>query len=911
MPDASLDKPPQPTRLADYRPPDFLIDNVELEFDLGDTETRVKSRLALRRNPDAKTPNAPLRLDGDELELVAIGIDGKPLAPGGYQLEPDGALVIPQTPDAFALDIATRIHPERNTALSGLYMSGGNYCTQCEPEGFRRITYFLDRPDVMARYAVTIRADKARFPVLLSNGNPSGNGDLPDGRHFAKWVDPHPKPSYLFALVAGDLVAFRDEFATRSGRIVPLAIWVRRGDEDKCGHAMESLKKAMRWDEEIFGLEYDLEMFNIVAVSDFNMGAMENKGLNVFNTRYVLAKPDTATDTDYQGIEAVIAHEYFHNWTGNRVTCRDWFQLSLKEGLTVFRDQLFSADQGSAAVCRIGNVRTLRAIQFPEDAGPLAHPVQPQSYLRIDNFYTPTVYNKGAEVIRMIHTLLGPEGFRRGMDAYIQNNDNHAATIEDFVAAMEAGNGIDLSDFRLWYHQAGTPEITVEDRYDSAARQYELTVSQRVPSTPGQPDKQPMPVPLAMGLLGPNGDELPTRLDGEDAATNGTRVLVCDSDRQVFRFADVAAPPVPSVLRNFSAPVKLQGVPLDRLKFLAIHDTDPVARWDAGQQVAIRVLLDRVAMNQQTADTGPRASRPPVSFETRAETAALQMPSLDPDLIAAMRQTLADADHDPAFAAEALLLPGEATLADEMKIVDPEAIHAARETARAEIAAALREPFAAAYRRLADPGPYRTDGLSIGRRALRNVSLAYLAAGDPAAGARLAKAQFDAGTNMTDVLAALAVLVDIAGPERVEALAAFYRRWEADPLVIDKWFALQARSSLPGTLDAVRALTQHPAFNRGNPNRVRALIGAFAQGNQLHFHTRSGEGYAFLADEVIALDKANPTTAARLVQALGQWRRFDPARQGLMRAQLDRILATSGLSPNTYEMVSKSLGNSD
>jgi aminopeptidase N len=628
-------------------------------------------------------------------------------------------------------------------------------------------------------------------------------------------------------------------------------------------------------------------VFNIVAVSDFNMGAMENKGLNVFNTRYVLAKPDTATDSDYQGIEAVIAHEYFHNWTGNRVTCRDWFQLSLKEGLTVFRDQLFSADQRSPAVCRIGNVRTLRAIQFPEDAGPLSHPVQPQSYLRIDNFYTATVYNKGAEVIRMIHTLLGPEGFRRGMDAYIAKNDNHAATIEDFVGAMEEGNGIDLSEFRRWYHQAGTPEITVEDRYDPATRQYELTVTQRVPPTPGQPDKQPMPIPLAMGLLGPNGDEMPTRLDGEDAATDGTRVLVCDQERQVFRFADVAAPPVPSVLRNFSAPVKLQGVPLDRLKFLAIHDTDPVARWDAGQQVAIRILLDRVAAYQ------------------RGEA----MPPLDPDLIAAMRQTLADADLDPAFAAEALLLPGEATLADEMKTVDPEAIHAARETARAEIAAALREPFAAAYRNLADPGPYKTDGRSIGRRALRNVCLSYLTAGDPAAGARLAKAQFDAGANMTDVLAALGVLVDTACPERAEALDAFYRRWEADPLVIDKWFALQARSPLPGTLEAVRSLAQHPAFNRSNPNRVRALIGAFAQGNQLHFHGRSGEGYAFLADEVIALDKTNPTTAARLVQPLGQWRRYDAARQGLMRAQLDRILATSGLSPNTYEMVSKSLAD--
>jgi aminopeptidase N len=909
MPDASLDTPPQPTRLADYRPPDFLIDSVALEFDLGETDTQVKSHLALRRNPAAAQAGAPLRLDGDELELVALGLDGAPLAPGDYHLEADGALVIPQTPDAFALDIATRIAPERNTALSGLYMSGGNYCTQCEPEGFRRITYFLDRPDVMARYTVTIRADKSRFPVLLSNGNPSGGGDLPDGRHWAKWVDPHPKPSYLFALVAGDLVAFRDAFTTRSGRVVPLGIWVRRGDEDKCGHAMESLKKAMRWDEETFGLEYDLEVFNIVAVSDFNMGAMENKGLNIFNTRYVLAKPDTATDSDYQGIETVIAHEYFHNWTGDRVTCRDWFQLSLKEGLTVFRDQLFSADQGSPAVCRIGNIRTLRAAQFPEDAGPLAHPVQPQSYLRIDNFYTATVYNKGAEVIRMIHTLLGPDGFRRGMDVYIRRNDNHAATIEDFIAAMEEGSGVDLGGFMLWYRQAGTPEITVEDRYDAEARQYELTVAQRVPPTPGQPDKEPMPVPLAIGLIGPNGDELPTRLAGEPDSRSGTRVVVCDSGHQAFRFTDVPAAPVPSLLRNFSAPVKLPGVPLDRLKFLAIHDTDPVARWDAGQQVAIRVLLERAAAYQRAmaADGPPAPSLDPLARHAGGTPTLPGAIPLDVDLVAAMRETLADADADPAFAAEALVLPSEATLADEMAVADPEAIHAARDTARAALAAALAEPFAETYRRLADPGPYRTDRDSIGRRALRNVCLAYLAAGDAAAGARLAKAQFDAQANMTDVLAALAVLTDIDCPERGAALDAFYRRWEADPLVIDKWFALQARSSLPGTIEAVRGLTEHPAFTRANPNRLRALVGTFAQANPLHFHATNGEGYAFLADEVLVLDKANPTTAARLVQPLGQWRRYDAARQGLMRAQLDRILATPGLSPNTYEMVSKSL----
>ena len=885
---SSSDTAPRPTRLADYRPPEFLVDTVDLTFDLAPSDTRVAAHLRLRRNPAADESQTELRLDGDELEPVALALDGRPLAPGEYAVEPDSTLVIAQVPDAFALDIETRIAPERNTALSGLYVSGGNFCTQCEPEGFRRITYFLDRPDVMARYSVTIRADKGRCPVLLSNGNPAGQGDLPEGRHWARWVDPHPKPSYLFALVAGDLVAVEDSFTTRSGRAVKLAIWVRRGDEDKCGHAMQSLKNAMRWDEDTFGLEYDLDVFNIVAVSDFNMGAMENKGLNIFNTRYVLAKPETATDGDYQGIETVIAHEYFHNWTGDRVTCRDWFQLSLKEGLTVFRDQQFSADMGSAAVCRIGDIRTLRATQFPEDAGPLAHPVQPQSYLRIDNFYTATVYNKGAELIRMMHTLLGPDGFRRGMDLYIAKNDNHAATIGDFLAAMrQAGSerGVDLGQFERWYEQAGTPEIAVEDDYDPTTRRYSLTVSQHIPPTPGQPEKAPAPVPLALGLIGPNGDELPTRLAEETESRLGTRVLVAAEARQNFRFADVPARPVPSLLRNFSAPVKLQGVPLDRLKFLAIHDSDPVARWDAGQQVATRMLLDHVAAYQR----------------------GTVMPALDPDLVAAMRQILADAGRDPAFAAEALLLPSEANLADAMSIVAVEAIHAAREEARARLAEALAEPLDAAYRDLADPGPYRIDARAVGRRALRNVCLAYLASGDQVEGALLAKAQFDRGGNMTDVLAALAVLIDIDCPERGDALDAFYRSWQDDALVIDKWFALQARSSLPGTIPAVRELTRHPAFTRANPNRLRALVGTFSQANLLHFHAASGAGYEFLADEVLAIDAANPTTAARIVQPLGQWRRHDAARQGLMRAALDRILAAPGLSPNTYEMVAKSL----
>jgi aminopeptidase N len=880
---------PQPVRLADYRPPAFLIDTVDLVFALRDGDTRVKSRLGIRRNPAAADSTEPLHLDGDELELVSLALDGEALGANRYQLSSDGGLILTSVPDAFTLDVETKIAPESNTALSGLYVSGGNFCTQCEPEGFRRITYFSDRPDVMARYTTTIVADKTRFPVLLSNGNPVEQGDAEDGRHWAKWVDPHPKPSYLFALVAADLIPVRDRFTTRSGKDVALAIWVRRGDEDKCGHAMASLKKAMRWDEEVFGLEYDLDVFNIVAVSDFNMGAMENKGLNIFNTRYVLAKPETATDTDYQNIEAVIAHEYFHNWTGNRVTCRDWFQLSLKEGLTVFRDQEFSADQGSRAVRRIAEARTLRGIQFPEDDGPLAHPVRPDSYIRIDNFYTPTVYNKGAELVRMMQTLIGRDGFRRGMDLYIRRHDNHAATIEDFVAAMQDASGVDLGQFRRWYEQAGTPEITVEDRWDAATGGYELTAEQKVPATPGQPDKLPMLIPLAIGLIGADGAELPTRLDGEAASRAGTRVVPLAKTRQSFRFVDLPTAPVPSLLRSFSAPVKLKGVPLDRLKFLAIHDTEPFARWEAGQQVATKLLLDRIAAHQ------------------RSETPAL----LDPDLAAAMRRTLADADRDPAFAAEVLTLPTEAFLADQLAVVDVELVHAAREAVRAALGQEMAAELKAAYSRYEDTRPYQIDASSIGRRALRNVCLAYLAAADPEQGAALAATQFDAGRNMTDVLAALTVLTDLDRPERAAALARFYEKWSADDLVTDKWFALQARSSLAQTPVRVRELTAHPVYTRKNPNRVRALVGTFAQANQLRFHDASGEGYRVLADEVIAVDPINPTTAARLVQALGSWRRHDPARQTLMRHGLERVLAAPNLSKNTYEMVSRSLGDTD
>ena len=884
MPDASPDtETPRPVRLADYRPPDFLIDTVDLVFELEDHATRVKSRLGVRRNPESAEPKAPLRLDGEAVELPSVALDGTLLGANRYTVDAD-RLVIPDLPENFTLDIETRIDPAANSELSGLYMSGGNFCTQCEAEGFRRITYFLDRPDVMARYSTTILADQRRFPVLLSNGNPAEAGAAERGRHWAKWVDPHPKPSYLFALVAGDLVAVRDRFTTRSGREVALAIWVRRGDEEKCGHAMLSLKKSMRWDEETFGLEYDLDVFNIVAVGDFNMGAMENKGLNIFNTKYVLAKPETATDGDYEGIESVIAHEYFHNWTGNRVTCRDWFQLSLKEGLTVFRDQLFSADQGSAAVKRIATVRALRALQFPEDGGPLAHPVRPQSYLRIDNFYTATVYNKGAEVIRMLHTLLGREGFRRGMALYIERHDNHAATIEDFLAAMREANGADLGEFMLWYEQAGTPELSVEEKWDAAAKRYDLVLAQRTAPTPAQSEKRPLPIPVAMGLLARDGKELPTRLAAEEKAQAGTRILVLKEARQSFSFAGLPSRPTPSLLRGFSAPVKLAGVGLDRLKFLALHEADPFARWEAGQQAAARVLLAAI------------------EAEGRGEAAPL-----DADIIAAMRELVAGSERDRAFAAEALALPGEAFLADQQKTVAVEATHRVRERARREIGSALSAEFATLYDSLDDRGPYRNDGAAIGRRALRNAALAYLAAADPARGAALAKAQFDAGANMTDVLAALAILVDIDRPERAAALAAFFARWSKDDLVIDKWFALQARSSLPRTLADLPRLTQHPAFDRRNPNRVRALVGAFAQGNQLRFHEASGEGYDLLAAEVLALDPANPTLAARLVQPLGGWRRHDAQRQRLMRQALERVLAAPRLSKNTYEMVSKSL----
>jgi aminopeptidase N len=862
---------PRETRLADYRPPTFLVDTVALAFDLDEAATLVRSRMAVRRNPASRDAAAPLSLDGEALTLLRVALNGEELGANRYRIE-DGRLLIPDMPDAATLEIETRIAPKDNTELSGLYTSNGSFFTQCEAEGFRRITYFPDRPDVMARFTTTITADATRVPVMLSNGNPGTIEDAGGGRHRVTWVDPHPKPSYLFALVAGDLVAVADHFVTRSGRRVELGIWVRRGDEDRCAHAMRSLKTSMKWDEDVFGLEYDLDVFNIAAVSDFNMGAMENKGLNVFNTKYVLAKPDTATDGDYQGIEAVIAHEYFHNWTGNRVTCRDWFQLSLKEGLTVYRDQEFSADQGSRVVKRIGDVRSLRAAQFREDAGPLAHPVQPDSYITIDNFYTATVYNKGAEVIRMMATIIGREAFRRGMDLYFARHDNQAVTIDDFAQAMQDASGVDLTRFRRWYHQAGTPQVAVSDSYDAATRRYTLTLAQRTPPTPDQPHKQPLTIPVVMGLLDGAGREI------------ASQTLLFGDTEQSFVFDDVAERPVPSLLRGFSAPAKLSGVPLSQLQFLAAHDTDPFVRWESAQQYATHLLLAMAASWR------------------RGET-----PELDHGLIDAMAATLREADADHAFAAEALSLPGEAFLADQMAVADVDAIHAVRDSARTAIGQALRDDLRATYERLTDSGPYRIDGAAIGRRALRNACLAYLAAGGDADGIARAKAQFDAGQNMTDVLASLAVLSAIDCAERRAALDAFYARWRGDDLVLDKWFAIQAMSPLPDTTSEVRALAKHADFDLRNPNRVRALVASFASGNQVRFHEPSGGGYRFLADTIITLDPMNSQVAARLVPPLGQWRRVEPARQALMQQELQRILDAPGLSKGTFEMATRSV----
>jgi aminopeptidase N len=878
------DTKPSAIHLADYTSPPYTIDAIALSFDLGEDSTRVASRLTIRRQ-DHAPDGAALILDGQQLTLESLRLDGKALEEHAYAVTPD-SLIIENPPADFILEAETRIEPQNNTALEGLYKSSGNFVTQCEAEGFRKITYALDRPDVLAVYSVEISADKAAYPVLLSNGNLVEHEDLPDGRHRVQWRDPHPKPSYLFALVAGDLACVEDQFTTKSDRPVTLRIYVEHGKEDRCAFAMESLKKAMRWDEDVYGLEYDLDIFMIVAVSDFNMGAMENKGLNVFNDKYVLARPDTATDGDYANIEAIIAHEYFHNWTGNRVTCRDWFQLSLKEGLTVFRDQEFSADQRSRPVQRIGDVRALRARQFAEDSGPLAHPVQPKSYIEINNFYTSTVYEKGAELVRMIHTLIGAPAFRKGMDLYFKRHDGEAATVEDFVAAMADANDADLSHFRGWYDQAGTPALSASGRYDPDDATYELTVSQKFPPTPGQPEKSPCLIPLAMGLIDPTGADLPLRLEDEPAAHGKQRVLQITQASQTFRFIDVPEPPTPSLLRGFSAPALLNVDLSDTDRaFLMSHDSDPFNRWEAGQQFATDIMLDRVAALQSGGG----------------------MEAAD-DFIDALGAALDDTSLDKDFLAQMLMLPGEQYIAARMTEVDVDAIHGARESLRRGVADRLNAQLTRLYHDNASNQAYAPDAESAGRRRLRNTALSYLACGDAPDAIALCDAQFKHADNMTDSMAALEILSHLDTPVRTDALAAFHKTWRDDNIVVDKWLALQAASSLPGALDDVQALLRHESFSIRIPNKVRALIGSFCNANQVRFHAADGSGYEFLADRVLELDALNPQVAARLLGPLGPWRKFDAGRREKIKGQLQRILDSEPtLSPDVFEIASKSL----
>ncbi len=873
--------PPGTIRRVDYTPPTFLIDTVDLDVELGKETTDVVARLAVRRNPAAVSQPADLILDGKKMELVSVQLDG---TPASHEVTPE-TLILRGVPDSFALEIRTRLRPQDNTELTGLYKSRDLFCTQCEAEGFRRITYFLDRPDVMARYTTRIVADRALAPVLLSNGNLVDSGTLDDGRHFAMWEDPFPKPSYLFALVAGPLECLEDRFTTRSGREVTLRIYVRPGDVGRCDHAMESLIKSMKWDEEVYGLEYDLDTFMIVAIDDFNMGAMENKGLNVFNSKLVLANPETATDLDYHSIEAVIAHEYFHNWTGNRVTCRDWFQLSLKEGLTVFRDQQFSADMGSAADARIDDVRRLRASQFPEDAGPMAHPVRPDSYIEINNFYTATVYQKGAEVVRMMHTLLGPERYRKGIDLYFQRHDGQAVTCDDFASAMEDASGVDLAQFRLWYAQAGTPDVRVEGRHDAAGRRYTLTVTQSLRPTPGQPEKKPMHIPLAVGLLDGAGRDLPLKLAGEAAAGGTTRVLDLRTPRDVFVFEDVPEKPVASLLRGFSAPVKLDAPRSDdELTFLMAHDSDPFARWEAGQQLGARLILELV--------------------EARKAGSPMVVPV---HFVEAMRRTLDDQRLDRSFIADAVTLPGLAFLGELMPEIDIDGLWAAQQSVRSVLSDRLADRWSSVYDANHATGPYRFTPGEVGRRRLRSTALSYLSLDKGDAARRRAVAYFDSAGNMTESIAGLTVLAELGGTEGETALAAFHERWKGEALVLDKWFAVQARTPTEGTLERVKRLVDHPSYDRRNPNRVYSLIGAFASGNPVQFHQAGGAGYRFLADQVLATDRLNPQIAARLLGPLGSWRRYDKDRQDLMKRELQRIVAEPGLSRDVFEIVSKSL----
>ncbi|WP_211461871.1 aminopeptidase N [Collimonas silvisoli] len=892
----------------DYTVPAFLVDSVDMGFDLDPAATRIATRITMRRNPASSSKE--IVLFGEELELVQLRLNGKQLKPGQYQLEA-GKLRIASAPAKVVLEIETLTSPEKNTSLMGLYVSNGNFFTQCEAEGFRKITYFPDRPDVMAKYTVMLRADKKKYPVLLSNGNLIEEGDLADGRHYAKWEDPFKKPSYLFALVAGDLVCQEQKYTLKSGREVLLQVWVEDGNLDKTQHAMDSLINSIRWDEERFGLELDLDRFMIVAVGDFNMGAMENKGLNIFNTKYVLANSRIATDVDYANIEAVVGHEYFHNWTGNRVTCRDWFQLSLKEGLTVFRDQEFSADMvgtdSGRAVKRIDDVRVLRQAQFPEDAGPMAHSVRPDSYVEINNFYTVTIYEKGAEVVRMYQTLFGRDGFRKGMDLYFERHDGQAVECDDFRAAMVDANGRDLSQFERWYSQAGTPRVQAQSKYDAASKTYELTLSQTCAPTPGQAKKLPFHIPVAVGLLDSKGNDMPLRLqtDGKgkasgDAGAATTRVLELTKAQQTFRFVDVAEQPVPSILRNFSAPVVLDAAYSDaELAFLLAHDSDPFNRWEAGQRLATRSLLALTAAAQDASQAGHVATLQDVLDNAASNSGALSE---------AFSLILNDATLDAAFREQTLTLPSEALLAEQTDVIDPQAIHKSRQYLRGKLGQALKDDLLAAYHANQTPGAYSPDAEASGKRGLKNVALAYLIQADDAVAHALAQQQYDNANNMTDRLAALVALTNSSAPGKAAALEKFYKDFEQEALVIDKWFALQATAHT-ADVAAIRALSEHPAFTLKNPNRARSLIFSFCSGNPVNFHAVDGSGYEFWADQVIELNGVNPQVAARLARSLDRWRKYAPVLQEKMRAALQRVAEAPHLSKDVLEVIGKALAN--
>jgi aminopeptidase N len=875
--------PPQETFLADYQVPDYLVDRIALHFALAADETKVRSVLSMRKNPEGK--GGSCILDGDDLELHSIRLDGRQLQGNEYQ-RTEKALLLSSVPDEFELEIITTIHPDQNTALEGLYHSGNLLCTQCEAQGFRRITYYPDRPDVMAIFTVSIVADREQWPIILANGNLEEHGQFEDGRHWVRWHDPHPKPSYLFALVAGTLHCQQDSFVTMSGRQVTLQIYVDPENSHKCDHALTSLKQAMSWDEQKYGREYDLDVFMIVAVNDFNMGAMENKGLNIFNAACVLASPETATDRDYYTIQSIVGHEYFHNWSGNRVTCRDWFQLSLKEGFTVLRDQQFSADMNSAVVARIEDVNQLRTMQFSEDAGPMAHPVRPASFIEISNFYTVTIYEKGAEVVGMIKTIVGDEGFRKGTDLYFGRHDGQAVTTEDFVKAMEDANQVELSQFKRWYSQAGTPELHIDTNYNIAEKTYTLNIKQSCPATPGQVEKQPFHIPLAVGLLDHQGQSLPLQLAEEsDALESEIRVLSITESSHEYCFINIESEPVPSLLCGFSAPVKLTVERSnDELAFLMAHDIDSFNRWDAGQTLLINVLLQLITDVQQQ-----------------------KILTLSVGLIEPFKNILADAENDPALVTKMLMLPTENYLAAQKQPADVDAIHTARQFLKQALANELKEQFSHLYQQMRNVGEYRFTAEDMAKRSLKNMCLDYLmATGDPLQTQRCLK-QMKQADNMTDTIAGLSLLVDHHGPEREHALRAFYEQWQHDRQVVDKWLIVQALSSLSDTLVRIKGLMKHPAFSIKNPNNVRALIGQFCRNNPINFHAKDGSGYRFLAEQVLVLDKLNPQVASRQLGAFNSWRRYDEQRQTLMKQALSDIANTEGLSPDVFEVVTKYL----